>query len=276
MRKALPLFIGLLIIAGCTDNQATTADGTTKEKPIKTTQAKESFTNDNYKKLASSPDKYKGSPVELNGKIFNEVQEGEKQTGFQMWVDPKNSEGNTIVIYDGIGLGLKSNDFIKVTGKVEGSFEGENMMGAKLTVPRIIASKIEKVSAADVLAPTENTVQVDQTQTQHGIAITLEQIEFAKDETRVFVKVRNGSKAKASFYSFNAKLTQGSSQFEPENSFEANYPEVQSNLLPGIESSGVIAFKEIDYAANSCMVYLEIGSDDWNLNFKPYTFNVAW
>jgi len=25
-----------------------------------------------------------------------------------------------------------------------------------------------------------------------------------------------------------------------------------------------------------CKVYLEICSDDWNLDFKPYVFTVAW
>jgi len=275
MKRIILLIISMVLIAGCTGSEIAST-GSSDQKSAAATQAKESFTNENFSKLATDPDKYKGSPITLTGKIFMDVEESEKQTGFQMWTNPAKSEGNVVVVYDGTGLKLKSDDFVKVTGKVEGALEGENMMGAKITAPRIFASKIEKVSAADVLAPTENTVQVNQTQTQHGVAITVEKIEFAKNETRLFLKVKNGSKAKASFYSFNAKLTQASSQFEPQDNYEANYPEVQSEILPGIETSGVIAFGAVDYTAKNFKVFLEASSDSWDLDFKPFVFDLAW
>jgi len=275
MKRIILLIIGLVLIAGCTGSEVANT-GSSDQKSAATTQAKESFTNDNFRKLATDPNKYKGSPVTLTGKIFMDVEEGEEQTGFQMWTNPAKSEGNVVVVYDGTGLKLESGDFVKVTGKVEGTLKGENVMGAKITAPRIFASKIEKVAAADVLAPTENTVKVNQTQTQHGIAITIEKVEFAKNETRLFIKIKNGSKDKVSFYSYNAKLTQGSSQFETQDNYEANYPEVQSEILPGIETTGVIAFGAVDYAAKNFKVFLEASSDNWDLDFKPFAFDLAW
>ncbi len=49
---------------------------------------------------------------------------------------------------------------------------------------------------------------MSKTQTQHGLSITIEKVEFADAETRVFVSVRNASSHNASFYDFNAKAVQ--------------------------------------------------------------------
>jgi hypothetical protein len=97
-------------------------------------------------------------------------------------------------------------------------------------------------------------------------------VEFATDETRVFVTVANGSSSQASFYDFNAKAVQGSKQFDPE-SFGSDYPEVQSEILAGVSSSGVIVFPAMSPSAQTS-IYLEAGSDDFSVDFSPFVFTI--
>jgi hypothetical protein len=85
------------------------------------------------------------------------------------------------------------------------------------------------------------------------------------------VRIVNNSSNKASFYSFNTKALQGSSQFEAE--YSSDYPKVQSELLAGVESSGVIVFPAMDPTKTTKFV-LEASTDDYSLDFEPYTFEV--
>src|SRR5438034_723447 len=73
---------------------------------------------------------------------------------------------------------LKRNDFVKVTGTVFDMLEGTNALNATLRIPRIRADSVVKVSRADVMAPTLTTIDVNQSQRQFAITITLQKIEF--------------------------------------------------------------------------------------------------
>jgi hypothetical protein len=116
------------------------------------------------------------------------------------------------------------------------------------------------------------TAEVDLTQKQHGLAVTVSKVEFAAEETRVYVTVENGSGDEASFYSFNAKAVQGSTQYEPD-SWGSDYPEVQSDILPGVSTSGVIVFEAMDPSAPT-KIYLEGRAGSYSLDFEPYVFTI--
>jgi hypothetical protein len=84
----------------------------------------------------------------------------------------------------------------------------------------VIADNVEVVDAIAAAPPAMAVTTLNDTQTQHGVSITVTKIEFADTETRVFVTVKNGSKRKASVYSFDAKAVQGSQQFDGDSSLE--------------------------------------------------------
>lgn len=233
---------------------------------------KESFTNDNYAMLFSNPDKYKGSKVDVVGKIFTSPEYDEGFVGFQMFADPANGEWNTIVGYYG-EISVAEGDIVKVKGEVIGEFEGENAMGGTIRAVNIMATSIEPATMVDALPKAQEVATVEQAQNQHGIIVTLHSVQLAQEGTRVMVTIQNTSGANASFYDFNAKLTQGNKQYEPEYTSDSGLP---SELLPGIQASGVVMFPKIDWSQGACTVYLEAGSDNYSLDFNPYVFNVTW
>jgi hypothetical protein len=54
-------------------------------------------------------------------------------------------------------------------------------------------------------------------------------------------------KANVNFYDFDAKAVQGKRQYETTYSYDVDYPNIKSTILPGIEENGVVLFEPLDY-----------------------------
>ena len=124
----------------------------------------------------------------------------------------------------------------------------------------------------DAAAPTLKEIAVGQTQTQQGYSVTVDKVEFAETETRVYVTVNNGGDDNFHLYSFNAKLIQDNVQYEESPNYDADYPEIESDLLPGATSTGVIVFEPLEQ--KDFKLYIEGYSDDYSVDFEDYTFDI--
>ncbi len=113
---------------------------------------------------------------------------------------------------------------------------------------------------------------MDRHRLRKGTALTVDKVEFAKTETRVYVTVNNGGKDNFHVYSFNTKIIQENNQYEEEPNYDADYPEITSDLLPGAQSTGVIVFeplKQTDFK-----LYIEGYSDDYSVDFEDFVFDI--
>lgn len=258
----------ILSLSGCGSSPSAVSGGN-KES------SKELMTNANFEQLAGDPDKYKGYPAELTGKVFADVETKDGVTAFQMWTDPKNSKGN-LIVYSKASTVPKDDDFVKVKGTVKGKIEGKNGFGASITAVSLNVESVEKISAVDILAPTKQKADINKTATQNGFSITLQKIEFADTETRAYIQVKNEAKGKVNFYKYSAKAIQNGKQFEPSNNYGADYPELQSELLPGVTSEGIITFKPLDATTKSAQFFFEGSFDDYNIRFEPVEMDITW
>lgn len=107
---------------------------------------------------------------------------------------------------------------------------------------------------------------------QFGYIITVEKIEFADDETRVYVKAENTSSNKFNIYKYSAKILQGLKQYNQSDNYEANYPELQSELQPGVVSEGILVFPTINQ--NNMKLIIGGSSSDWNIDINDYSFDL--
>jgi len=221
--------------------------------------------------VQSDPDSYKGSPVDFVAQVFTDPQRDAKGTYLQVYVDPKNSDWATIVAVRDPNLQIAAQDYVHVVGVINGKYTGKTVLGVPVTDPVVIASSVTKATALDAATPATSTINVDSTQKQSGVAITVSKVEFAPDETRVFVSVHNSSKSTAHFYDFDAKAVQGTHQFDANS--QLDYPTVSSDILPGVTSAGVISFPAMNAHAATKLVF-QAASDNYNLTFKPYIFHL--
>lgn len=231
----------------------------------------ETFTRLNWASLDSNADAHKGAKVDIVGQVFTAPERDDKGTYIQMWSDPQNSEWNTIVAIPDPNFQVNDQDYVHITGTVKGSYTGKYGFGGDVTAVTVLADHAEVVDATAAAPPATAVTTVHQTQAQHGVSITVEKVEFAQTETRVFVTVKNDSKQKASFYSFDAKAVQGTQQFDADSNLD--YPEVSSDILPGVSSSGIVVFKPMDSSQPTKLVF-QAQNEDYMLNWKPYTFHV--
>jgi hypothetical protein len=276
MKKALFTFIFAalsLSLAGCGEETSTT-DGA-NEAASEVSESKGTLLSaDEFEKMFSDPKKYKGSKVEFYGRIFVEPERDSDGTYLQVFAN-NNSERNTIIMIEDPNVDVAMDDIIHVTGTVKDAFEGENAFGGVITAPMILADSIEKTDYQTAFAPAKQTIELNAEQNQHGYKLTVQKVELADQETRVYVQVANETNNKIYFYTFDAKLIANGKQLEEEMNYDANYPEVQSELLPGVTTDGIIVFPALEEGVSTFQLYFEGSSDNWEIDFEPFVFDVG-
>ncbi|MBO8177157.1 MAG: DUF4352 domain-containing protein [Bacillus sp. (in: Bacteria)] len=276
MKKALLTFIFAalsLSLAGCGEETSTT-DGA-NEAASEVSESKGTLLSaDEFEKMFSDPKKYKGSKVEFYGRIFVEPERDSDGTYLQVFAN-NNSERNTIIMIEDPNVDVAMDDIIHVRGTVKDAFEGENAFGGVITAPMILADSIEKTDYQTAFAPAKQTIELNAEQNQHGYKLTVQKVELADQETRVYVQVANETNNKIYFYTFDAKLIANGKQLEEEMNYDANYPEVQSELLPGVTTDGIIVFPALEEGVSTFQLYFEGSSDNWEIDFEPFVFDVG-
>lgn len=224
-----------------------------------------------FDKMFTNTKDYIGYDVTFPAVVFDASEKDEDFLYLQVFADPENYEKSTVVLYPDPNFKVNSDDYIQITGTVDDIFEGENVLGGEFTAPLIEASKIEVIDYMTAVAPTLQTIELNKTVEQHGLSITLEKIEFAKPHTRVYIKAVNNTGTDAYIDADNAKLVVGNKQYETDY-FDTDYPELPYDLLAGIESEGILTFPALDPSTTNVQLVLEGHSDDYELDFTPYTF----
>ncbi len=157
IKRLVIVLVAMILLAGC---EKSNQEGGTKSVRPSAVKAKKVkiFTNDNFSEVLASANEHKGSSVKITGQVFAEPKKQENVWQFQIYVDPKNNQGNTIIIGQS-DFEIKSDMFLEIQGTVEGQEDYKNAFGAKMSAPLIRANKILKDSAINALAPTQNTVK---------------------------------------------------------------------------------------------------------------------
>ena len=137
----------------------------------------------------------------------------------------------------------------------------------------INADTIEVGGYDDIYAPAESTKEIGETKDQHGISVTIDRVEYAKGEARVYVSVKNESGDTASIYTFDAKAIQDGKQFEHEENYDADTNGDIGEVLDGVSKDGVIRFKGLD-PDQGFKLTLGAYSDNWDIELDDYVFEI--
>lgn len=218
-------------------------------------------------------DSYKGKWITIAGKVFSVDKDGDN-VALQAWNDAENASQQFIVYASSEMAGpIKEEDFIKVDGEITGTLTGENMFGGEVKALLINAESLETGGYDDIYAPAESTKEVGETQDQHGVSVTVSKVDYAKDEARVYVSVKNESGDTASIYAFNAKAVQDGKQFDHEDNYNAGYDNDIGEVLDGASKEGVIRFKGLD-PEKGFTLSMEAYSDNFDIELKDYVFEI--
>lgn len=206
----------------------------------------DTFTRENYGILVANPNEHRGARVNVTGQLLDGPEKRGSEVAFQMWADPVKVDWNTLVRTGEESLGLRSDDYVRVTGTVLGAFKGENAFGGGVSAVEIDAEEVERVEAVEAVDPTQETVEVGQTQGSEGFSVTLQRLEFGRRHTRAFISARNEGEKTARLDLYRAKITQGEDRAGQTDPYEYNMPKPKAGLPTGESTEGVVIFGHAD------------------------------
>ncbi len=219
----------------------------------------------------SNPPEHIDKNVNFTGKILTLLPPSSGTLGLQMY-QAGDTNRNTIVVY-ATPMQLSKDDYVRVTGITQPVTEYQNIFGAILSAAAINADSIKNIDCSESIEPARKIVNVEQTHKNNNVLITLHKVEFSDKNTRAYITVENiGKTDDIIFYDSDSRAIQGKTQFTTTNSYDVNYPRIESTIPAGIEENGVVLFEPLDPAEAANQFRFEVRDASYdNLGF---TFDV--
>ncbi len=186
-----------------------------------------------------------GRPVSISGMITADPEYNVDGTHLQVYVESGSKEADLIVRFDG-NIEVTQGDYVAIEGALGGRFVGETQDGGSIDMLEIIATSIGSAAAEGVLAPASTVWEPQAKKEEAGVTVSVDKVEFAKAETRVYITARNAGEATAVIQVFNSFIKQSDRFFEPQAELPEGYPEVPVDLSAGAAGAGVIVFRQLD------------------------------
>lgn len=215
--------------------------------------------------------KYKGYHINIKGQVFQVMSDNGKVKGIQIWLDPDTCEQNMMIYYN-TDVEVKQGDYIMCSGYIDSVTEYKNAYDAKLYAPLVISSDLVKATYIDVMSPTTATITLENLkQEKYGYSISIDKIEFAEKETRVYATVKNNGKALLNIG--DAVIVQNGKQYNSTDNYEADYDEIPYEIVKGVSSSGIIVFPAI--SSNDFELTIDVHSDDYDEEIDKFIFKIS-
>src|SRR5699024_907574 len=94
---------------------------------------------------------------------------------------------------------------------------------------------------------------------------TIQKIEFAEDQTRIYLAIDNQSKYTYTYYPFDTKIVQDSKQYEENDDYNLDDYDLDNEILSGVKSEGIVTFDKID-SSKDFRIQLSGYSDNYDLD----------
>lgn len=226
----------------------------------------------------TSPDDYKGKYITLIGEVFNDIGTDDGYVYYQAYYDIPNYDDSFVFYLSAEAETYSEDDYVKLEGKIMGSFEGENILGTEIECPMIEVVSIEEISYIDAVVPTiTEVVPEDAAAEQYGVSLQIDKIEFAETETRIYLTETNNSDDTFDMFTYSMAVVQDGQQYDMDLSSETDYyadlEELSDDIYPGATSSGVVIFPALDSTIDFQLI-AEGYSDNYDLDFDSFVIDV--
>ncbi len=221
--------------------------------------------------IFSKPYLYKGEFVSLSGQVFSEPQINKDYTAFQIYANPKEKQKVAVIYYVG-NTNIETGDCISMTGYVYKSVKGENMYGGHVYSPGLKATSLEKKSCIEVFSPTIKELSFTNKKIiKDGYSVEITKVEFAEDETRVYLTVKNNGLQDFNLWYGGMYIIQNNQQYEQLWVENIDYKTIGYQIKPTTTDDGILIFKNIEY--DNFTINLEAGLNSGEKTYK-YNFSI--
>jgi len=230
------VFLGWLIVPALLQER-------TPSRPVETPKLA-TLTTDDISAAIKDPVAHEGRKVEIDGQIAKDPEYDQDGTHLQIYLISGGMEADVIVRYPNY-LEVTQGDFVKITGSVIGPFTGATSDGGKIETVEIKGNLIVPATMEAVLAPARAT-WAGTKQEEKDLSVTVDKVEFADSETRLYLSARNGGDSSIVIQVSNTFLRQGSDLYGPRSEVPTGYKELPVDLSPGSSGAGVMIFPPLD------------------------------
>ncbi|WLV24583.1 hypothetical protein QR721_13215 [Aciduricibacillus chroicocephali] len=274
---ALIFVTTILLVTGCSngkteENKRDDSEVKQEAKAEESGKTRGTLKEEDYKKLPENFKKYANYTAELSGKI-TDINVGKGQALIMLnydYTDP-SSEAMVEVKTDK----LKEGDYVQIKGTIVDEYTDED--GEKQSVDELAikASSTKKVDFKEAFAPTKREIKLDQKEDHKGLKVSLQKLEIADEQTRLYLTVNNESKVEVDSKLDFSKMTVGGKELElSKHRDHMELPEFQAELKPGEKSEGVLVFPAIEQSVTTAKFEVNPGRYNFDIQFDPFEFTV--
>lgn len=230
----------------------------------------------------SNPRDNVGKSLEVSGSIFDFFSDDDYVYAriYQDFEDYKNDV--SLRIKKSEASDIKEDIYVIAQGVILGDLESRSIRGGNISTSVIGVENIKVGKFEDTVAKAIKTFDINQTQTQHNISVTLQKIEVSQYDIRAYVEIKNNSYARVKIYSYQSYLIIDGRNYTEEYPLYTTYPEVDLTLNPFTYSEGIMALKalesdlldDIDSLKDIKFTLPAPFSSNWELEFEDFTFDV--
>lgn len=131
----------------------------------------------------------------------------------------------------------------------------------------------------EAFAPATKEISPNISSEQNGLTATIDKIEYADSETRIYLTISNNSENTISYGSYSIRLIQDGQQIEQdttgESSYMGNYPQLSYEVAAGASTSGIVVFPAIDQTKDLQVIIPDVYSDNYEIEFTDFTIDVS-
>ena len=231
------------------------------------------ITEPEYSDFMVDPDAYLGKFVTLKGMVASapfRLKNGNNV--FYMYTDVKNYDGEVYVEVDK-SVVINDGDYVIVDGYDIGSSLRYKEYKSYSVNPSVISTSVKKDTYVNVMKPAIKTITPNEKMTDQGCTITIQKVEYAEEETRVYVKISNSSENEISTMLSKAAILKDSKQYNYiYKDMKEELEDLPSQVKGGATVEGVIIFPAIE---GDFEIRLYPYSNDWKITLKEFAFFIA-
>lgn len=262
----------LLLLTACENVKTNiTTNDIKAEKPA--TESKEAtIASEEFNQFFENPEEYKYKTITLTGSMLGSPVLVDDLIEFEIFEDANNYKHSAKIIYSDTSITIDDSNYVAIVGTVVDTYETFES-GEFITAPIIKASSIEITTYDKVVEPALAIKEVNQSLTQFNYEVTLERLEYAEEETRLYVTIKNNGTSNFSVYEFDVKAYQDTIEYEHQTNYLANYPSLEYDLAPGATTSGIITLPPLD--SNKQLVIDILGSsNNYDEEFELFEYTI--
>jgi hypothetical protein len=198
------------------------------------------LSNADWPQVVDNPDAYRGATVDLVGRVSTVQKSRDGQfRGIHVYADATNGQQETTIITRA-SLPLLPDDYVRARGILEGTLQSGSTAGIDLRGPVVIASQLRPATFVDAASPARQRLRA-KPYTVYNVTLTPYRIDFAADETRVFLRIKNATDYTIHYNASQSYLLNDGIRIKPHP--HPSYPQMPADLFPGSTGTGVTTFR---------------------------------